>query len=103
MSKRVILLLDGQVVPIFYGIHKDIKPQTGAFERLSGAVIAAFGWALQTPDFADVKRRATDDDDRSEAIGAIFAYALYDGLSEEEVPVCYNTAYLDTKSEQTLN
>lgn len=96
MFTRKALLLDGQKIDIAYGIHKSIAPQFRALNKRCASVIAGFIYTLEAT--TNSINKPLDVDDRAEYISTVFGYALYEGLTDEEVLVCYNTAYLACKN-----
>lgn len=90
MWRRDVRLLSGAQEPAYYCTRDDRESDPAAWGKVYESIVMGFRWALETPNFAD---NETEDDDRSQEIGNMMSYALSQGLSEQEVVVCYRLAF----------
>jgi hypothetical protein len=97
LFKRETTLLNGNIEPAFYSTRSDHIPDPSAWERSKDSIVAGFVWALTVPEFADLE---TLDDDRTQEIGNMIAFALTRGLTEEQVVQCYKIAFNLAKNTQ---
>jgi hypothetical protein len=91
LYRREVRLLNGRTEPAFYSTREGQISDPEAWECSSASIIDGFTWALRVSEFLD---ETNEDDDRTQEIGNMMAYAMSQGLTEEQVLECYKQAFV---------
>lgn len=95
LFSRDVTLLSGAIETAHAVVHETVEPTDYALHESGDALIIGFMQALQNETFDDTPQ--PDDEDRAIEIGNIYAFARWCGLTDEEVRLCYNTAFILAK------